>query len=60
MNDIWGIVLAAGSSSSVYVDAMDEPPQGGGEPAIISVGGPIANAVFDACDARVFRTPLTS
>lgn len=44
---------------SVYVDAMDEPAQGGGEPAIISVGGAIANAVFDACGARVFRMPLT-
>jgi isoquinoline 1-oxidoreductase len=41
------------------VDAMDEPPQGGGEPAIISVGGAIANAVFDACGARVFRMPIT-
>jgi isoquinoline 1-oxidoreductase len=44
---------------SVYVDAMDEPPQGGGEPAIISMGGAIANAVFDACGARVRRMPLT-
>ena len=44
---------------SVYVDAMDEPPQGGGEPAIISVGGAIANAVFDACGARVHRMPIT-
>jgi isoquinoline 1-oxidoreductase len=44
---------------SVTVDAMDEPPQGGGEPAIISVGGAVANAVFDACGARVFRMPIT-
>ena len=44
---------------SVYVDAMGEPPQGGGEPAIISVGGAIANAVFDACGARVHRMPVT-
>ena len=44
---------------SVYVDAMDEAPQGGGEPAIISVGGAIANAVFDACGARVYRMPIT-
>ena len=44
---------------SVYVDAMDEPAQGGGEPAIISVGGAVANAVFDACGARVYRMPLT-
>lgn len=44
---------------SVTVDAMDDPPQGGGEPAIISVGGAIANAVFDACGARVYRMPIT-
>ncbi len=44
---------------SVKVDAMDEKAQGGGEPAIISVGGAIANAVFDACGARVYRMPLT-
>lgn len=43
----------------VNVDAMDEPPQGGGEPAIISVGGAIANAVFDACGARIHRLPIT-
>ena len=43
----------------VFVDAMDEAPQGGGEPAIICVGGAIANAVFDACGARVLRQPVT-
>ncbi|NQU85890.1 MAG: xanthine dehydrogenase family protein molybdopterin-binding subunit [Mariniphaga sp.] len=44
---------------SPTVDAMDEPPQGGGEPAIIGVGGAVANAVFNACGARVFRMPIT-
>ncbi|MFW6290398.1 MAG: xanthine dehydrogenase family protein molybdopterin-binding subunit, partial [Mariniphaga sp.] len=44
---------------SVFVDAMDEPAQGGGEPAIICVGGAVANAVFEACGARVLRMPLT-
>ena len=38
---------------------MDSKPQGGGEPAIICVGGAIANAVFDACGARVNRIPIT-
>jgi CO/xanthine dehydrogenase Mo-binding subunit len=33
--------------------------QGGGEPAIVPMGGAIANAVFDATGARVFRLPLT-
>ncbi len=43
----------------VFVDAMDAAPQGGGEPAIITVGGAIANAVFQACGARVKQQPLT-
>lgn len=43
----------------INADVMDEPPQGGGEPAIVSVGGAVANAVFDACGARIFRMPLT-
>ncbi len=34
-------------------------PQGGGEPAIVPVGAAIANAVFDATGARVFRMPMT-
>ncbi len=44
---------------TVWVDAMDQPPQGGGEPAIICMGGAVANAVFEACGARVFRLPIT-
>jgi isoquinoline 1-oxidoreductase len=43
----------------VFVDKMDSAPEGGGEPAIITVGGAIANAVFDACGARVYRQPVT-
>jgi isoquinoline 1-oxidoreductase len=35
------------------------PPQGGGEPAITTAGAVIANAVFDASGARVFRLPMT-
>lgn len=34
-------------------------PQGGGEPAIVPMGGVIANAVFDATGARVDRLPMT-
>ncbi len=41
------------------VEAMDQPPQGGGEPAIICMGGAVANAVFEACGARIYRLPLT-
>jgi nicotinate dehydrogenase subunit B len=34
-------------------------PQGGGEPAIVPVGGAIANAICDATGARVFEMPMT-
>jgi len=44
----------------VFIDKMNSKPQGGGEPAIICVGGAIANAVFDACGARVKRIPVTA
>jgi isoquinoline 1-oxidoreductase len=37
----------------------DLAPQGGGEPAIVPVGAAIANAVFDATGARLFRMPMT-
>ena len=43
----------------LFADKMDAAPQGGGEPAIVCVGGAIANAVFDACGARVNRQPIT-
>jgi isoquinoline 1-oxidoreductase len=44
---------------AVFVDDMESPPQGGGEPAIICVGGAIANAVFYASGARVNQMPIT-
>lgn len=47
------------SIETVWVDAMDQAPQGGGEPAIICVGAAVANAVFEACGARVLRLPVT-
>jgi len=34
-------------------------PQGGGEPAITTVGGALANAVFDATAVRLLRLPMT-
>ena len=43
----------------VFIDKMDAKPEGGGEPAIICVGAAIANAIFDACGARVYRMPIT-
>ena len=44
---------------TVFYDDMGAPPQGGGEPAIICVGGAIANAVFHASGARVTQMPVT-
>jgi len=44
----------------VLVEAQDEPPQGGGEPAIICMRGATANAIFDATGARLFRMPMNS
>jgi isoquinoline 1-oxidoreductase len=34
-------------------------PQGAGEPPIVTTGAAIANAVFDATGARLFRLPMT-
>jgi isoquinoline 1-oxidoreductase len=44
---------------TVILDRQDKPPQGGGEPAIIAVGAVVANAIFDATGARIYRMPLT-
>jgi isoquinoline 1-oxidoreductase len=43
----------------LLVDAQDEPPHGGGEPAIICMGGVVANAIFDATGARLYQMPMT-
>jgi len=43
----------------VILENPGSPPQGGGEPAIITMGAVLANAVFDACGARVFQLPMT-
>jgi len=44
---------------TILIDAHDSPPQGGGEPAIICMGGVTANAIFSATGARVFQLPMT-
>ncbi len=44
---------------AVILDRKDKPPQGGGEPAIIAIGAIIANAIFDATGARMYRMPMT-
>jgi len=44
---------------TVIIDDKDAPPQGGGEPAIVTMGGVIANAIYDAIGVRLFQQPMT-
>ena len=44
---------------TVLIDDREAAPQGGGEPAIICMGGVIANAINDAIGVRLFQLPMT-
>jgi len=44
---------------TVILEHPDLAPQGGGEPAIIGMGGVIATAIHDAVGAAVFQLPMT-
>jgi CO/xanthine dehydrogenase Mo-binding subunit len=44
---------------TVFVANDALAPQGGGEPPIVTTGAVLANAVFDATGARLFRLPMT-
>ena len=44
---------------TVIIDNKEAPPQGGGEPAIITMGAVVANAIFDATGTRIFQLPMT-
>ncbi len=44
---------------TVFVEDKNDAPQGGGEPAIITMGGAVANAICDAAGARVLRMPMS-
>ena len=41
------------------LDLPNEPAQGGGEPAIVTVGALLANGIFDACGGRLKQMPMT-
>jgi CO/xanthine dehydrogenase Mo-binding subunit len=43
---------------TVLIDNREAAPQGGGEPAIICMGGVIANAIYDAIGVRLFQMPM--
>ncbi len=45
---------------TVLVDNPGMAAQGGGEPPIVNMGAVVANAVFDATGARLFRLPMTA
>ena len=44
---------------AIILDRMDQPPHGGGEPAIICMGGAIASGIFDATGAFLYQMPMT-
>jgi CO/xanthine dehydrogenase Mo-binding subunit len=45
---------------TVLVKNDDLAPQGGGEPPITTTGAVIANALFNATGARIFRLPMSA
>lgn len=45
---------------TLLIDERSAAPQGGGEPAIICMGGVIANAIHDAVGIRTFQLPMTA
>ncbi len=44
---------------TVILENPNLAPQGGGEPAIIGMGGVVATAIYDAVGAAVFQLPMT-
>jgi CO/xanthine dehydrogenase Mo-binding subunit len=44
---------------SMIIDDINSAPQGGGEPAIVTTGAVLANAVYDAIGIRMFQLPMT-
>jgi isoquinoline 1-oxidoreductase len=44
---------------TILVENPGLEPQGGGEPPIVNMGAVVANAVFDATGARLYRLPIT-
>jgi CO/xanthine dehydrogenase Mo-binding subunit len=44
---------------TVLIENQESPPSSGGEPAIITMGAVVANAIYDALGARVLQLPMT-
>jgi len=45
---------------TVLVENSELPPKGGGEPAVICMGGVLATGVFDATGAKLQQLPMTA
>jgi isoquinoline 1-oxidoreductase len=44
---------------TILINSESSDPQGGGEPAIINMGGLLANALYDAIGIRIYQLPMT-
>ena len=44
---------------TILVENREVPPQGGGEPPIVTVAAMIGNAIFDATGARLYELPMS-
>ena len=44
---------------TVILNKLDQPPHGGGEPAVIGMGAVIASGIFDATGAILYDMPMT-
>ncbi len=44
---------------TLFVENKNDRAQGGGEPAIITMGAVVANAIYAACGARLLQLPMT-
>ena len=44
---------------TIVIDNPNTPPQGNGEPAIVTMGAVVANAIYDAVGVRLFQLPMT-
>jgi isoquinoline 1-oxidoreductase len=42
------------------IDNPNTPPQGNGEPAIVTMGAVVANAIYDAVGIRLLQLPMTA
>jgi isoquinoline 1-oxidoreductase len=45
---------------TILVDNPENPPLGGGEPPIITMGAVLANAIYDAAGVRMLQLPMTA